>query len=74
MKVKLLRKLRTQARKKYIVKQVGNEFWVMYLFNGNYILCTGPRNPAYRKKCDAIARCNNERRRYILSKIERKVY
>lgn len=80
--VRLLRKLRKEAERNVIVEQVGTEFYVVRLYmkflwrnqKGELEQITGPIPPFYSKKIDAIEGCEEERRKYILSKIKRRVY
>ena len=73
MKVKLLRKLRKEARLNIRVKQERDHFTVRYHNDNVWRLHPGPIQ-FYRKKEDAIAYCDECRRDYILEKIDRFIY
>lgn len=73
MKVKLLRKLRKEAKRNIRVMQERDHFSVRSYHEGRWVLLPGPIH-FYSNKREAISYCDECRRYYILNKIERFVY
>lgn len=73
MKVKLLRKLREEAKRNIRVRQEKDYFSVRRYHEGRWVLHPGPIQ-FYSNKREAISYCDDCRRNYILDKIERFIY